>query len=72
VKILISLSLTFYGILLGYTHHDRSYRVYNFETNIVLESCDVTFDETAPCPHGVVEYADDKEMDESIFVYEGL
>jgi transposase InsO family protein len=65
-------SHSFDGILLGYTPHDRSYRVYNFETNTVVESCDVTFDETAPCPHGVFECAGDKEMEESIFVYEGL
>jgi hypothetical protein len=32
----------------------------------------VTFDETAPCPHGVFECAGDKEMEESIFVDEGL
>jgi hypothetical protein len=38
------------GIFLGYTPHGRSYRVLNFETNTVVESCDVTFDETAPCP----------------------
>jgi hypothetical protein len=31
----------------------------------------VTFDETTPCPRGVVECADDKEL-ESIFVDEGL
>jgi hypothetical protein len=43
----------FDGILLGYTPHGRSYRVYNFETNTVVESCNVTFDETAPCPHSV-------------------
>jgi hypothetical protein len=48
-------SLSFDGILLGYTSHGRSYRVYNFETNTVVESCDVTFDETAPCPCGVFE-----------------
>jgi hypothetical protein len=65
-------SRSFDGILLGYTPHDRSYRVYNFETNTVVESCDVTFDETDPCPHGVVECAGDKEMEESIFVDEGL
>jgi hypothetical protein len=65
-------SRSFDGILLGYTPHDRSYRVYNSETNTVAESCDVTFDETAPCPHGVFECADDKEMEENIFVDEGL
>jgi hypothetical protein len=61
-------SRCFDGILLGYTPHGRSYRVYNFETNTVVESCDVTFDETAPCPHGVFECAGDKEMVGSIFV----
>jgi hypothetical protein len=65
-------SHSFDGILLGYTPHDRSYRVYNFETNTVVESCDVTFDETAPCPRGVFECAGDKKMEESIFVDEGL
>jgi hypothetical protein len=60
------------GILLGYTPHDRSYRVFNLETNTVCESCDVTFDETASCPHDVFECAGDKEMDESIFVNEEL
>jgi hypothetical protein len=65
-------SLSFDDILLGYTPHDRSYRIYNFETNTVVESCDMTFDKTAPCPRGVVECADDKEMEEDIFVDEGL
>jgi hypothetical protein len=32
----------------------------------------VTFDETAHCPRGVVECAGDKEMEENIFVDEGL
>jgi hypothetical protein len=32
----------------------------------------VTLDETAPCPHDVFECAADKEMEESIFVDEGL
>jgi hypothetical protein len=60
------------GILLGYTPHDRSYRVFNLETNTIVKSCDVIFDETAPCPRGVFECAGDKEMEESIFVDEGL
>jgi hypothetical protein len=37
-------SRSFDGILLGYTPHGRSYRVCNFETNTIIESCDVTFD----------------------------
>jgi hypothetical protein len=46
--------------------------VFNLETNTVVESRDVTFDETAPCPHDVFESARDKEMEENIFVDEGL
>jgi hypothetical protein len=65
-------SHSFDDILLGYTPHGRSYRVYNFETNTVVESCDVTFDKTAPCPRDVFECAGDKEMKKSIFVDEGL
>jgi hypothetical protein len=42
------------------------------ETNTVVESYDVTFDETAPCPHDIFECAVDKEMKENIFVDEGL
>jgi hypothetical protein len=60
------------GILLGYTPHDRSYRVFNLETNTVVESCDVTFDETAPCPRNVFGCVGDKEMVKSIFIDEGL
>jgi hypothetical protein len=65
-------SRSFDGILLGYTPHGRSYRVYSFETNTVVESCDVTFDKTDPCPRDVFECAGNKEMEESIFVDEGL
>jgi hypothetical protein len=60
------------GILLGYTPHGISYRVFNLETNTVVESCDVTFDETAPYPRDVFECVGDKEMEESIFIDEGL
>jgi hypothetical protein len=59
-------------ILLGYTPHGRSYRVFNFETNSVVESYDVNFDGTAPCLRDVFECAGDKEMEQSIFVDEGL
>jgi hypothetical protein len=65
-------SRSFDDIFLGYTPQSRSYRVYNFETNTVVESCDVTFDETASCPRGAFECAGDKEIEESIFVDEGL
>jgi hypothetical protein len=60
------------GILLCYTPHGRSYIVLNIDTNTVVESCDVTFDETAPCPRDFFESACHKEMEESIFVDEEL
>jgi hypothetical protein len=59
-------------ILLGYTPHGRSYIVFNLETNTVIKSYDVTFDETASCPREVFECVGDKEMEESIFVDEKL
>jgi hypothetical protein len=68
------------GIFLGYTPHGRSYRVLNLETNTVVkscdvtfdETCDVTFDETAPCTCDVFESVGDKKMEKSIFVDEKL
>jgi hypothetical protein len=42
--------------------------VLNLETNTVVESCDATFNETAPCPRDVSESVGDKEMEESVFV----
>jgi hypothetical protein len=65
-------SRTYDVILLGYTPHGRSYRVFNLETNTVVESYDVTFDETAPYPHAIFEYSCDKKMEGSIFIDEGL
>jgi hypothetical protein len=59
-------------IFLGYTPHDRSYRVFNLEINTVVESYNVAFDETAPYPHDVFECAGDKKMEENIFVDEEL
>jgi hypothetical protein len=49
------------SILLAYTPHDRSYRVFNLKTNTVVESYDVTFNGTTPCPHDVLECAGDKK-----------
>jgi hypothetical protein len=46
--------------------------VFKLKTNFVVESCDMTFDETAPCPRDVFECADDKKMEKIIFVDEGL
>jgi hypothetical protein len=60
------------GILLRYTPHDRSYRVFNLETDTIVESYDTTFDKTTSCPCDVFKCAGDKEMEESIFVDEEL
>jgi hypothetical protein len=60
------------GIFLGYAPHGKSYRVFNLETNTIVETCDITFDETAPCPCDVFESACDKKMEESIFVDDEL
>jgi hypothetical protein len=60
------------GIFLGYTLHGRSYRVFNLETNTIVESYDVTFDKTTPYPHDAFECAGDKEMKETIFIDEEL
>jgi hypothetical protein len=49
------------GILLGYTPYDKSYRVFNLETNTVVELYDVTFDETTHCPHDVFRCTGDKK-----------
>jgi hypothetical protein len=35
------------GIFFGYASHSRAYCVLNLETNQILETCEVTFDETA-------------------------
>jgi hypothetical protein len=65
-------SRSFDGILFSYTPHGRSYRVFNHETKIIVESYDVTFDKTTPCPRDVFECTCDKKMEESIFIDEGL
>jgi hypothetical protein len=60
------------GILLGYIPHDRSYRVFNLETNTIVESYDVTIDETTSCSHDAFGCVDEKEIEESIFIHDGL
>jgi hypothetical protein len=59
-------------ILLRYTPHGRFCRVFNLEINTVVESCDMTFDESSSCPRDVFEYTANKEMEESIFIDEKL
>jgi hypothetical protein len=55
------------GILFGYASHSRAYRVLNLETNQIVETCEVTFDETQPRSQLVFECAGDDELGKEIF-----
>ena len=55
------------GIFLDYASHSRAYRVLFIDSNIVRETCEVTFDETASCNAFVFEVAGDDELGTSIF-----
>jgi hypothetical protein len=72
MEIWINLSLVLLMAFSRLYPHGISYRVFNLETNIFVESCDVTFDKTAPCPRDVFECAGNKEIELSIFVDEEL
>jgi hypothetical protein len=51
----------------GYASHSRAYRVINLETNQIVETCKVTFDETQPRSQLVFVCAGDDELGEEIF-----
>jgi hypothetical protein len=53
-------------IFLGYASHSRAFRVVNFDTNLVMETCDVSFDETQPCTLFVLECAGDDVVGKKI------
>jgi hypothetical protein len=53
-------------IFFGYGSHSRAYYVLNLETNQIVETCEVTFDETQPCSQLVFECAGDNELGEEI------
>jgi hypothetical protein len=55
------------GIFFGYASDSRAYRVLNLETNQIMETCEVTFDETQPRNQLVFECACDIELGEEIF-----
>jgi hypothetical protein len=54
-------------VFFGYASHSRAYRVLNLETNQIVETCVVTFDETQPRSQLVFECAGDDELGEEIF-----
>jgi len=55
------------GIFFGYANHSRAYTVLNLETNKIMESCEVTFDEIVPCSSLGFDCAGDEEMAEMLF-----
>jgi hypothetical protein len=55
------------GIFFGYASHSRAYRVLNLESNQIVETYEVTFDETQPFSQLVFECAGDDELGEEIF-----
>jgi len=54
------------GIFLGYASQTRAYHVLIIDTNRIVETCEVTFDETAPCNAAVFEVSGDDEIGTSI------
>jgi hypothetical protein len=52
------------NIFFGYASHSRAFRVLNLETNQIVETCEVTFDETLPRSQRVFECAGDDELGE--------
>jgi hypothetical protein len=54
-------------IFFGYASHSRAYRVLNLETNQIVVTCEVTFDETQPRNQLVFECVGDDELGEEIF-----
>jgi hypothetical protein len=55
-------SRSFDGFFLGYASHTRAFRVLNLDTNLVMETCEVTFDETQSCNSSVFECVGDDEV----------
>jgi hypothetical protein len=55
------------GIFFDYASHSRAYRVLSLEINQIVETCEVTFDETQPRSQLVFECAGDDELCEEIF-----
>jgi hypothetical protein len=55
------------GIFFGYASHYRAYWVLNLETNQIVETCEVTFDETQSRSQLVFQCAGDDELGEEFF-----
>jgi hypothetical protein len=57
-------------ILFSYATHSRAFHVLNLETNQIVETCEVTFDEIQPCSSLVFDCAGDDELGKGIFLEE--
>ncbi|WVZ51384.1 LOW QUALITY PROTEIN: hypothetical protein U9M48_002536 [Paspalum notatum var. saurae] len=55
------------GIFLGYASNSRAFRVWILEAKQVVETCEVSFDETMPCTTPAFELSGDDEEGTSIF-----
>ncbi|WVZ76735.1 hypothetical protein U9M48_024680 [Paspalum notatum var. saurae] len=55
------------GIFLGYASNSRAFRVWILEAKQVVETCEVSFDETTPCTTPAFELSGDDEEDTPIF-----
>jgi hypothetical protein len=55
------------GIFLGYASHSRAFHVLNLDTNLVMETSEVSFEETQPCNSFVFECVGDDEVGKKIF-----
>ncbi|WVZ70860.1 LOW QUALITY PROTEIN: hypothetical protein U9M48_019494 [Paspalum notatum var. saurae] len=55
------------GIFLGYASNSRAFRVWILEAKQVVETCEVSFDETMPCTTPAFEISGDDEQGTPIF-----
>ncbi|WVZ81323.1 hypothetical protein U9M48_028713 [Paspalum notatum var. saurae] len=55
------------GVFLGYAMHSRAYRVWLLDSGRIIETCEVTFDETMPCTTPGFELVGDDEIGTTIF-----
>ncbi|WVZ53171.1 hypothetical protein U9M48_004152 [Paspalum notatum var. saurae] len=55
------------GIFLGYASSSRAFRVWILEAKQVVETCEVSFDETMPCTTPAFEFSGDDEEGTPIF-----
>jgi hypothetical protein len=44
------------GVFLGYALHSHAYRVLNLETNHIMETCEVTFDDILSSPSPIFKH----------------